>query len=497
MNEEPGDLSHDAVTEELTFASALDAARAIRRKIISSVELTQHLLKRIETFNPKVNAVVALGAEAALARARAADEALVRGEWCGPFHGVPCTVKDTFETRGMTTTAGATKLARHVPQRDAAVVERIRAAGAVLVGKTNTPIFAGDGQTFNKVFGTTNNPHDLSRTPGGSSGGSAAALAAGLSYLEIGSDLAGSIRAPAHFCGVYGHKPSLNVVPLRGHIPPPPGSPPEPPHDLAVAGPMARSAADLNALLRTLGGPDGDEAVAYRWSLPAARGTRLADYRIGYVLDDPLCPVMADVGEVLEETVKALRTVGARLEEGWPSSVKAAEQYEVWFHLFQAFFRAPLMRDQDEEELRNRAARGDDSYETKIARVLTAPHKRFREANAARMVARAAWQEYFRTHDAFLLPTIFCAAPSHDRTPWDARVVPTPSGSRPYNDFFPWIFFATLTGLPATVAPVGRTKSGLPVGIQIIGPYLEDATPIDVAGKLADVVGGFSPPKGY
>ena len=260
---------------------------------------------------------------------------------------------------------------------------------------------------------------------------------------------------------------------------------------------MARSAADLKAAMLVLGGPDTDEAIAYRWSLPPARGTRLADYRIGYVLDDRLCPLTPEVAEVLGETIKALRNAGAFLEEGWPAGVKPAEQFEVWFHLFHAFFKSMLMRDADEEPLRKKAARADDSYETKSARALTAPHKRFREASFARMAARAAWQEYFHTHDAFLLPTIFCAAPPHDQTPWDARMVPTQSGNRPYNDFFFWIFFATLAGLPATVAPVGRTKTGLPVGIQILGPYLEDATPIDLAGQLAGVIGGFHPPTGY
>src|SRR5439155_625971 len=239
----------------------------------------------------------------------------------------------------------------------------------------------------NAAFGPANNPWDLSRTPGGSSGGEAAALAAGLSYLSEGSDIGGSIRVPAHFCGVYGHKPTLGVVPLRGHIPPPPGGPPGPPSSLAVAGPLARSAAELALALQVLGGPDGDEARAYRWSLPPAR---------------------------------------------------------------------------------------------------------------RRMAARATWQTYFRTHDAFLLPTEFVPAFPHDHSqPQQARRLATPAGPREYYDLLFWIAFATLTGLPATAAPIGLTSGGLPVGLQIIGPYLEDLTPIDIAGKLADVAGGFRPPGGY
>jgi amidase len=482
---------------DLMFASALDAARAIRRKQVSSAELTRHILVRIEKHNPKINAIVTLRADEALERAKAADEALARGEWWGPFHGVPCTVKDTFEMAGVRTTAGAPFLSQHVPKRDAAVVERLKAAGAVILGKTNTPFMAGDYQTFNDLFGTTNNPWDTARTPGGSSGGSAAAVAAGLSYLDIGSDLAGSIRVPTHYCGVYGHKPSLGVVPLRGHVPPPPGIPSDSPPDLPVAGPLARSPADLKAALVVLGGPDRDEAIAYRWSLPPARGARPADYRIGYVLDDRLCPVLPEVKEALSGAVEALRRAGARLDEGWPTGLAPADQYESYLHLFFALSYAPQMREEQLEEMRRRAARQDGSMEARIAKAAVAPHKAFMAANGARMGARATWREYFRTHDAFLIPAGFTAAPPHDHAPALSRMIKTPTGERPQNDLFFWISFATLAGLPATIAPSGRTPAGLPVGIQIVGPYLEDATPIAVAGHLADAIGGFRPPGDY
>ncbi|MFX0146087.1 MAG: amidase, partial [Candidatus Hodarchaeota archaeon] len=213
---------------ELSFASALEAARAIRGRSVSSVELTRHVLDRIKRYHTKVNAVVTLLREPALKRAREADEALARGEWWGPFHGVPCTIKDTFETAGVRTTAGASFLKDHVPAGDAPVMARLRGAGAVIIGKTNTPRMAMDWQTHNEIFGVTNNPYDLDRTPGGSTGGGAAALAAGLTYLSVGSDIGGSIRIPAHFCGVYGLKPTLNLIPPEGHIPPAPGGPPHP-----------------------------------------------------------------------------------------------------------------------------------------------------------------------------------------------------------------------------------------------------------------------------
>ena len=363
-----------AAVADLDFASALEAARAIRRGDVSSVELTTRMLDRIARFNPKINAIVTLAGDAALARARAADEARARGEWWGPFHGVPCTVKDTFEVAGVTTTAGLPTLKSHVPARDAVVVARLRGAGAVVLGKTNVPPAAADWQSYNEVFGVSNNPWDLARTPGGSTGGGAAALAAGLTYLEPGSDLGGSIRVPAHFCGVYGHKPTLGVVPLRGHIPPPPGTPPGPPPLLPVAGPLARSAADLRAALEALGGPDEEEARAYRWSLAPARGTRLADYRIGFVLDNPACRVSSDVREVHARATEALRRAGAKLEEGWPQGVSPAQQYDTYLYLLNSVF-AFTLRDDQVEEMRRRAETQDGSYQAKQALAWTAPFK--------------------------------------------------------------------------------------------------------------------------
>jgi amidase len=486
-----------AAVGDLDFASALDAAHAIRTGQVSSVELTTRMLARIGQHNPRLNAIVTLTADAALARARAADEARARGEWWGAFHGVPCTIKDTYEVTGVRTTAGMATLTDHVPPRDAVVVARLKRAGVVILGKTNVPAAAADWQSYNVIFGQSNNPWDLARTPGGSTGGGAAALAAGLSYLDPGSDLGGSIRIPSHFCGVYGHKPTLDVVPQRGHIPPPPGIPASPPSTLPVAGPLARSAGDLRAAMEVLGGPDDEDARAYRWSLPTARGTRLRDYRIGYVLDHPRCPVAPEVGGALAATVEALRKAGAALDEGWPGRVNVEEQYDTYLFFLMAMF-TPAPRDDQFEELRRLAENPDGSYRAKRAAALTAPIKQLRAMDGRRRAARAIWQAYFRTHDAFLMPTAFVPAFPHDHTPnlFD-RVLATPAGPRPYLDLLFWISFATLTGLPATTAPVGLTRGGLPVGIQIVGPYLEDATPIDVAGRLTDVIGGFRPPPGF
>ena len=260
---------------------------------------------------------------------------------------------------------------------------------------------------------------------------------------------------------------------------------------------MARSAGDLKIAMEILGGPDGDDALAYSWGLPPARGRRLEDYRAGYVLDHPRCPISTEIKDVLAEAVSALRKAGLRLEEGWPADVDAGKQYETFRYLLSAFFAFEL-EDHRIEEVRARAARSDGGVEALEARAWTDPHKYFQAASSDRMVARAAWQRYFRSHDVFLMPTAFVPAFPHDHSdPMRARRLATPGGPRQYVDLPFWISFAGLGGLPATTAPVGLTGSGLPVGIQILGPYLEDATPIDVAGKMADVIGGFHRPKGY
>lgn len=380
---------------------------------------------------------------------------------------MPCTIKDSFAIAGVRTTAGAQQWAGYVPEHDAVAVARLRQAGAVLLGHTNVPTMLADWQSFNPIFGVTSNPWDLARTPGGSSGGCAAALAAGLTYLSLGSDIGGSLRVPAHFCGIFAHKPTLNVVPLRGQIPPAPGTM-GPPPTLPVAGPLARSATDLLIALQVLGGPVED-ARAYRWTLPPARAARLADYRIGYVVDDPRCPLASDVGDVLARAVDALRKAGATLREGWPDGVNPEQQDRTYRSLLLAAlgFENPTLQQH-------------------------------RAAERERVAARAAWQAHFRAQDVFLLPTAFVAAFPHDhRGAMTSRTLTTPAGPRPYLDLLFWISFATLTGLPATVVPVGLTRDGLPVGLQVVGPYLEDATPIDVAGRIADVVGGFRRPPAY
>jgi len=485
-----------AAAPKLEFASALEAAEAIRRRRISSEELTRAVLARIGRFHERVNAIATLVPEKALEQARQADRELSHGEMRGPFHGVPGTIKDTFETQGIRTTAGAPFLSDHVPSRDAAVVERLKAAGMVVLGKSNVPYLAGDHQTYNAIFGVTRNPWDPKRTPGGSTGGGAAALAAGLSYLSVGSDIGGSIRNPASFCGVFGHKSTLGVIPYRGHIPPLPGGPPAPLADLPVAGPLARSAADLKAAMEVLGGPEAEQARAWSWTLPPPRHERLRDFRLGFVLDDPFCPVLPEVREVLARAIQSLKKAGAKVQEGWPEEVRPWEQFKTYYYLLIAI--APPALDEKARAALEAQAEAGDELAGVVLRAATRPYLDYYAALGRAREARRIWQAFFREHDAFLMPTAFTAAFPHDPSePIWKRVIPTPSGPRAYLELLRWISFATLTGLPATTAPAGLTKEGLPVGLQILGPYLEDATPIAVAAHLEKLGPGFQPPPGF
>jgi amidase len=369
-----------------------------------------------------------------------------------------------------------------VPKVDAAVVERMHGAGAVILGKTNVPEMGYDWQSYNDVFGVTRNPWNPARTAGGSSGGSAAALAAGLGYLSVGSDLAGSIRIPAHFCGIYGHKPTVRTVPLRGHSPFVPGQNSEPPVVLSVAGPMARTAEDLAAALDVMRGNDAGRA------LPAVRGRRLSQYRVGYVHDHSLCPVTPAVGDVLGNVVDLIGRNARKTEQGWPEDIDPAVQLRAYEVLLDATLAA--MSSASSRVLASKGRR--DS--TPAARRPPRPEA-VQEANRVRVAAQQAWRRYFTTHDVFVLPTAFIPAFEHDTSlPMTSRILKTSAGPRNYLDLRFWIIFASLAGNPATTAPVGLTPDGLPVGVQIIGPYLEDHTPIEFARHLAGLIGGFVPP---
>ena len=483
---------------DTAFRSAVDLVAAIRRHEVGCRELLDHHVARVERLNPRINAVVTLDVERARRRADAADRALARGEAVGPLHGLPMTIKDVMETAGLRTTSGADVYADHVPAADATAVARLVAAGAVVFGKTNTPALAMDCQTYNSLFGTTSNPFDTSRAPGGSSGGAAAALAAGLTPLELGTDIGGSIRNPAHYCGVYGHKPTFGIVPMRGYIPPPPGTLSD--TDVNVIGPLARTADDLALALDVLAGPDDERAVAWRLALPPPRRTALREYRVAAWLDDPECPTDGDVGARLQGAVDALAAAGARVDDRARPALALREAYRNYYQLL-CLATCGILGPDEFASLAGYADRlppDADHLMARFARSLTARHRDWVVLHEARERYRSVWADFFRKHDVLLCPVTPVAAIPHDQNPnWADRTIRVNGETRPYEDQLVWAGLVGMAYLPATAAPVGRTPGGLPVGIQIVGPYLEDRTPIDLARRLADLVGGFQIPPGF
>jgi len=446
---------------EALLRSASDAAAAIASGEVSSRELTEAVLSRIDAINPLLNAVVELRAEEALSEAELAD----RGEAAaGQLHGVPITVKEALNVTGLHTTWGNPAFEDYMADWDAIVVARLRQAGAIIVGKTNAHFMLADfAQTFNEVYGRTNNPWDPELVPGGSSGGGAAAVAAGATFLDYGSDLVGSIRIPAAFCGVYGLKPSVGVVPLTGLQPPGPPTPTSEMLFMSNLGPIARSASDLRTALIATGGP---ESPAYSWALPPPRGRQLGEFRVGVVVED----VSSEVRAVLSDAVDALANAGVKMVEGWPDGIDPAAVAEAFDYHVQLFVAL---------------AQPDGSFDRLDEMI---------EYERQRIAVREAWRRYFREFHAFLCPVNFTPAFPHDPSPFEQRVVPTPDGPRRYDEQPFWITHAALPGLPAVAAPIGQTAGGLPVGVQIIGPPDEDDTAITFAELIADVVGGYEPP---
>jgi amidase len=477
---------------ELAYCTTIELAKKIQQREVSSREALDYFLARVAKLDTRINSVVTIDAERARAEADAADTALARGEVRGPLHGVPMTIKDSFQTAGMRTTSGAPELANFIPQEDAWPVARLREAGAVIFGKTNLPIYAGDLQSYNEVFGTTNNPYDESRTPGGSSGGSAAALACGFTPLELGSDIGGSIRLPSHMSGVVGHKPSYGIVPAHGQIPGPPGTLTL--ADLAVAGPMARSVEDLELGLTIMAGPNRWERPAWRLELPPPRRHALKEYRIAAWLDDPRCRVEPEVHTLLERAAHLLADAGARVDAEARPAFTLDKVADTFFALLQAALAGGVSRD----TLEHYAATTGETAVARTRRALAIRHREWLSYNERRLQMRKQWEEFFTQWDAVLLPVMPCPAIPHDHSePQAARLAWVGGEQRPYWDLITWMAPAGACYLPATVIPVGCLSNGLPIGIQIVGPYLEDRTTLDVARHLFTLVGGCPRPAGF
>jgi amidase len=359
-------------------------------------------------------------------------------------------------------------------------VARLRAAGAIPFAKTNLPLFADDIQSFNDVYGTTNNPHDLTRTPGGSSGGSAAALAMGFTPLELGSDIGGSIRVPAHYSGVMGHKPSYGIVPGHGQIPGMPGTLTQ--ADLAVVGPLARSTDDLALALDVLAGPDRWATPAWRLELPPPRARDLSELRLAAWIDDEFAPVDRDTRASLHATVEALGSAGASID----TTARPAFALDKAFRVYGELLFAALSGAAPHDRLDEYARTTGDEPTAWIMRSMAARHREWLSNNERRLQLRERWAEFFTRFDAVLLPVHQRPAFPHDQSmPQFARTVDIDGTPHPYLDLWKWIAPAGVGMLPATVVPVATSADGLPIGIQVVGPYLHDRTTIHLAGLIS------------
>ena len=478
-----------------TYASARALRKALRARKVSAVELARAAIARIEKLDGTINAVCVRDFDQALKAARAQDRLIAR-QAAGPLAGIPMTVKESFNLAGHPTTWGFPAQKDFIAAEDALIVARAKAAGAVVLGKTNVPVGLADWQSYNPIYGVTRNPYDASRTPGGSSGGSSAALAAGYGPLSLGSDIGGSLRVPAHCCGIYAHKPTYNLVPPRGHTPPP--LPPLPfERDLSVVGPMARTAGDLADLMAVIAGPDElDAGRGYRLALPPARHAGLKGFRILVLDDHPLMPVSASIRTALDRLATQLTTSGARVKRGSDALPDLAEASRLYMRLLFAFFAASFPAEAY-DGLRAQAAKlspQDRSLHAERLRGAVLSHRDWVAASGQRVRLRAQWRAFFEQFDVLLCPIMPTPPYVQDHTPDQTqRRILVDGREHPYQDQLFWPGVATAPGLPATAIPLGLVD-GLPIGAQLVGPWLEDRTPLRLAELIERECGGFVPP---
>lgn len=480
---------------DIDSATACELISAIRDRSISSGEVLDHLLARTERLNPDLNAVVALDVDRARAAAGAADAATAHGTAVGALHGLPMTVKDVWETEGLVTTSGAPELKAHIPKVDALAVARLKSAGAIIFGKTNTPLYAGDFQTFNDVYGLTRNPWDPARTAGGSSGGAAAAVATGLTPLELGSDIGGSIRNPAHYNGVYGMKPSWGVVPSRGHIPGPPGSLTEP--DVNCNGPLARSLSDLSAALAVVAGPLPEAGVGWRLELdPGPEIRDVSQLRVATVLGEgrDLLPVSRDVVACIERFATRVSDAGARVDDV-ALPVALTDGLQAWRDLVLPIIGSGLP-DADFAAFAALDAMDADNPFEQAASALASRYRTWARADQRRQHQRRAWASLFERYDVVLAPVMPTAAFPHDiDRPITERVMDVDGTPVAHLVAMAWCGAVGSVLLPVVTLPAGRTPAALPVGVQVIGPFLGDVRLLRLATLLDASAGpGFTPP---
>lgn len=474
-------------------APAIELRAALAAGDVSSVELVQAALDRIGAQDGMLGAFVTVDADGALAAARSADEDRAAGSARGVLHGVPMSLKDCWATAGLRTTAGTRELADHVPDQDAVAVHRLRRAGAIVVGKTNLPAGVSGQETANAIAGRTVNPWDHHRTSGGSSGGAAAAVAAGFVPLDLGSDSGGSIRQPAHCCGVYGHLATHGLVPQRGHLPSVPVDDVGATLDLFSVGPIARHPADLGLVLDVIAGADPLGPKAWEVRLPDAvvPTDRVDGVRVAVVTGDPACPTGSAVREALERTATALAEAGAVVVDAWPP-FDVAHAMDVAFRLWVA----ASSEDDDGD------GGGDDELSRAREEARTMTHADWLALDAERRRLSRRWAALLDDVDVVLCPISPMPAVPHDPEPTEVdevghrleRRIDVDGTSRPYLDQIRWNVLTGMAGLPVTAVPLGRSIDGLPVGAQVVAAPHRDRTTIAFAEALAGVIGGYEAP---
>ncbi len=479
-----------------SFKTATELSAALAAKKVSAVELAQDAIQRIERHDGKINAICVRDFDRGLETARAADAARARGE-TAPLLGIPLTVKESYNVAGLPTTWGFPAQTDFAPAEDALSISRVKDAGGVILGKTNVPVGLADWQSYNEIYGTTSNPFDLGRTPGGSSGGSAAALAAGYGPLSLGSDIGGSLRVPAFHCGVYAHKPTFALAPSRGHTPPP--LPPLPfDRDLSVIGPMARSAADLSLLLDVIAGPDPIEAgKAYRLALPPPRHSELKDFRVLLLDTDAVMPTSASVRTAIGSLAANLGKAGVTVTRDSPVLPDFAASTRLYMRMLMSFLAASFAPEiyAGAQAAAAKLAPDDMSLAAERLRGIVLSHRDWVMADGGRARLRAQWRELFRTFDAVICPLMPTPAYPHDHSAdQETRRIDIDGKDYVYTDQLAWPGIATLPGLPATAIPIGLSPEGLPIGVQIVGPWLEDRTPLRLAELIEREFGGFVRP---
>jgi amidase len=479
----------------LPFRTAKQLADAVRKKKIGCLELLDLYLKRVEAYNPELNAIIAMDVEGARKRANAADKALRAGKKLGPLHGVPMTIKESFDVTGYPSTYGDPAFKNYIPKANSLVAQRMIDAGVNLFGKTNVPLNLADWQSYNRIYGVTNNPWDLSRTPGGSSGGSGAALAAGLTGIEAGSDIGASIRNPAHYCGVFGHKPTYNVVSYKGHTR---GNAAV--GDITVVGPLARGAEDLEIALDVIAGPDEIDARGWKLGLPKAKKKKLRDFKVAVVLSDPNAEVDHSVQDEIQKLADFLGKRKAKVDDKARPALDTTELNDVYIRLLRAATSGRLSEAAYLEAMRDAAALPDDdkSYFARMQRGNSLSHRTWIQLNEKRHRMRLAWDTFFEDYDLMLCPVAVTAAFPHDhKDPRHERTVVVNNRKVPVVDQIFWAGYASVAYLPASAAPIGQSKEGLPIGVQIIGRQYDDYTCIEFAKLLEREYRSFVPPPSY